>query len=139
MFDKFCNSSYGLRMPTELKQLLDHIGYSERPQQTRLFEHLITLDHTGVIAQAGTGVGKSIAVLAAAVHLHRKWGKQVLIVTPLISLMDQYMASDVPSTSKCFGISIEELRGKRHYACELDEDGCPGHDGGCTAEDWAAG
>lgn len=126
-------------MTNELTELLDHIGYDERPQQTRLFEHLITLDNTGVIAQAGTGVGKSIAVLAAAVHLYRKYEKQVLIVTPLISLMDQYMRSDVPSTAKCFGISIEELRGKRHYPCELDEDGCPGHDGGCTAEEWVAG
>lgn len=126
-------------MTNELTQLLDHIGYSERPQQTRLFEHLITLDNKGVIAQAGTGVGKSIAVLAAAVHLHRKFEKQVLIVTPLISLMDQYMRSDVPSTADCFKISIEELRGKRHYKCEKDEEGCPGHEGGCTGESWTAG
>lgn len=123
----------------ELKLLLDHIGYSERSQQTRLFEHLITLDHQGVIAQAGTGVGKSIAVLAAAVHLHRKYGKQVLIVTPLLSLMDQYMRSDVPSTAACFNIKIEELRGKRHYRCDKDEDGCPGYEGGCTSESWLEG
>jgi Rad3-related DNA helicase len=126
-------------MTNELTDLLAHIGYSERPQQTKLFEHLITLDNQGVIAQAGTGVGKSIAVLASAVHLYRKYQKQVLIVTPLLSLMDQYMRSDVPETAKCFGINIQELRGKRHYACEKDEEGCPGHEGGCVAEEWSAG
>jgi Rad3-related DNA helicase len=130
---------------TELLTLLAHIGYEQRPQQTALFDHLITLDHDGVIAQAGTGVGKSIAVLAAAAHLHGKYRKQVVIVTPTRVLMDQYLAKDAPAAADCFGLSIEELRGKRWYACEkggdgtAEDGGCPGHDGGCTAESWSEG
>jgi Rad3-related DNA helicase len=130
---------------TELTRLLAHIGYDQRPQQTALFEHLKTLDHDGVIAQAGTGVGKSIAVLAAAAHLHDHYGKQVLIVTPTRVLMDQYMKSDAISASSCFCLSIEELRGKAWYACEQGGDGtaenggCPGYEGGCEATAWAEG
>jgi Rad3-related DNA helicase len=130
---------------SELQRLLAHIGYDQRPQQTALFEHLKTLDHDGVIAQAGTGVGKSIAVLAAAAHLHDHYGKQVLIVTPTRVLMDQYMKSDAPAAAACFGLAVEELRGKAWYACEMGGDGtaenggCPGFDGGCSATEWEAG
>jgi Rad3-related DNA helicase len=130
---------------TELLTLLAHIGYEQRPQQTALYEHLITLDHSGVIAQAGTGVGKSIAVLAAAAHLHTKYGRQVVIVTPTRVLMDQYLKSDAPAAAECFHLSVEELRGKRWYACDkggdgsAEEGGCPGSDGGCTADSWANG
>lgn len=136
----FRKSSYALPM-TELTTLLAHIGYAPRPQQVALYEHLITLDNNGVIAQAGTGVGKSIAILAAAVRLNRETGKQVLIVTPTRVLMDQYMASDAPATAECFGLSVEELRGKRWYACarsaKIDEQaGCMGRDSNCTEMEW---
>ena len=75
----------------ELHDLLSHIGYQSRPQQETLFNHLCDIDHDGTIVQAGTGVGKSIAVIAAAVHAYRKTGIQSLIVTPTRVLMDQYM------------------------------------------------
>lgn len=129
---------------TELQTLLQHIGYSPRVPQTKLYEHLITLDHKGVIAQAGTGVGKSIAVLAAAAHLRVKYDTQALVVTPTRVLMDQYMASDAPKTGEAFGMDVRELRGKRWYYCFKttnetgDPDaGCQGSDIGCTATHWA--
>lgn len=126
---------------SELSTLLAHQGYAPRPQQVALFEHLIGLDNTGVIAQAGTGVGKSIAVLAAAVRLHQETEKQALIVTPTRILMDQYLRSDAPATAACFDLSVEELRGKRWYACarsaKIDpEAGCLGRDSNCTEMEW---
>jgi Rad3-related DNA helicase len=127
---------------TELTTLLQHIGYSERAPQTKLYEHLITMDHDGVIAQAGTGVGKSIAILAAAAHLRAKWDHQVLVVTPTRVLMDQYMASDAPKTGECFGLDVRELRGKRWYYCQVsaemgaEDEGCLGRDGDCTETRW---
>lgn len=132
-------------MTTELAQLLKHLNYESRSQQEALFEHLITVDHTGVVAQAGTGVGKSIAVLAAAAYLHGVYDKQVLIVTPTRILMDQYLKRDAPAAAACFKLSIEELRGKAWYACEKGGDGsaemggCPGFEGGCEAAEWQAG
>jgi Rad3-related DNA helicase len=131
-------------MTSELTTLLDHIGYAPRPQQVALYEHLITLDHDGVIAQAGTGVGKSIAILAAAAHLREKFDRQVLVVTPTRVLTDQYMASDAPATGDCFGLDVRELRGKRWYYCARTEQstgadmGCEGRDVDCTEKEWTA-
>jgi Rad3-related DNA helicase len=127
---------------TELTTLLQHLGYDERPQQTKLFEHLITMDHDGIIAQAGTGVGKSIAILAAAAHLRKKYDHQVLVVTPTRILMDQYLKRDAPESGKCFGMEVRELRGRRWYYCQVsaemgaEDEGCLGRDGDCTESRW---
>lgn len=130
-------------MTNELHQLLDHIGYSARPQQEKLFDLLSNVDKDGVIAQAGTGTGKSIAVLAAAARAYRETEIQSLIVTPTRVLMDQYMAKDVPSAAECFGLDIAELRGRRWYECDLSIDlvegdgkGCMGKDVNCSLPAW---
>ena len=130
-------------MTNELHQLLDHIGYSPRPQQEKLFDLLSNVNNRGVIAQAGTGTGKSIAVLAAAARAYHDTGIQSLIVTPTRILQDQYMAKDAPAAAACFDLSITELRGKRWYDCDrsidLIEDGgkgCMGKDSGCSLPKW---
>jgi Rad3-related DNA helicase len=132
-------------MTTELHDLLAHVGYEPRSQQTKLFELLTNVDQKGVIAQAGTGTGKSIAVLAAAAHARRKTGIQSLIVTPTRILQDQYMAKDAPAAAACFDLSITELRGRRWYQCdqsapllsEQSDRGCLGKDSGCSLASWA--
>ena len=133
-------------MTNELHELLTHVGYSSRPQQEKLFALLTGDNPNGVIVQAGTGTGKSLAVLAAAVAAYRATGIQSLIVTPTRVLMDQYMASDAPATAECFDLSITELRGKRWYSCErsfdlMDEGqiGCMGKDADCSLPKWRRG
>lgn len=135
-------------MTNELHQLLAHVGYSARPQQEKLFDLLSNVTTDGVIVQAGTGTGKSIAVLAAAARAYNNTGIQSLIVTPTRILMDQYMAKDAPAAAVCFGMSIAELRGKRWYDCDLSLDllgapvepgqptGCMGKDSGCSLKGW---
>lgn len=134
-------------MTNELHQLLAHIGYSPRPQQEKLFDLLSNVTTDGIIAQAGTGTGKSIAVLAAAAKAFHDTSIQSLVVTPTRILMDQYMASDAPAAAECFGVSIRELRGKRWYDCDLSFDligepeegkptGCMGKDSGCSLPKW---
>lgn len=135
-------------MTDHLKRLLDAEGYAERAPQRALYEHIRVPG--GVVAQAGTGVGKSIAVLAAAGYVHERTGRQSLIVTPTRVLMDQYMAHDAPLAGKTFGLEVAELRGMSHYFCEqtrhAHEDimgrpyelGCDGQDVGCS-EDKALG
>jgi Rad3-related DNA helicase len=133
-------------MTNELHQLLDHIGYKARPQQEKLFDLLSGVSTTGVIAQAGTGTGKSIAVLAAAARAFHTTGIQSLVVTPTRILMDQYMASDAPAAAECFGLDIAELRGRRWYDCDISADlvggdsdgpsGCMGRDVDCSIKAW---
>lgn len=128
---------------THLDTLLDSIGYTHRAEQDRLYEALTYADNRGVVVQAGTGVGKSIAVLAAAARAFEQTGNQSLIVTPTRVLMDQYMAKDVPNAAKAFGLDFTELRGRAHYWCERSkfradmlnvpyDVGCWGEDVNCT-------
>lgn len=100
-----------------LDRVLDHIGFSPRPQQRALFGHLLTLDERGVVAQAGTGTGKSLAILSAAAEWRRRTGKPSLVVTPTNVLMDQYVQVDAPRVAEALGIVIRPLKGRNRYLC----------------------
>lgn len=102
---------------TTLTKILDSIGFAPRPQQVALYEHLLTADRQGVVAQAGTGTGKSIAVLAAAVDWHARTGNPSLVVTPTNVLMDQYLTVDAPRVQAATGARIESLKGRNRYLC----------------------
>ena len=133
---------------TELKQLLEARGFSERRAQNHLYDHLISADHQGVIAQAGTGTGKSMAILAAAAHQARSTGEQSIVVTPTLTLMNQYRDGDTPWAVKAFDdLWFCEVRGMAHYRCEMSVQvqamigvehhmGCLGFDVGCTQKGW---
>lgn len=135
-------------MTTELQQILAARGYDERPAQSRLYEHLIRATHDGVVAQAGTGVGKSMGILAAAAHMARKTGEQSVIVTPTLTLMNQYRDGDTPWAREAFpDLAFAEVRGMSHYYCQqsvafqgaLDIEhtgGCLGGDGECSQKGW---
>lgn len=133
--------------PSALDKILEARGFAPRKEQVALFEHLVKADHAGVIAQAGTGVGKSLAILAAATHLSRENHQQSIIVTPTLALMDQYVNSDLPAARDAFpSVSYAELRGADHYHCEMTESlyvmdepypgGCGGQDAGCSKKAW---
>lgn len=133
---------------SELHQLLAARGFSTRPAQERLYEHLITATNRGVIAQAGTGTGKSMGILAAAAHRARNTGEQSVIVTPTLTLMNQYRDGDTPWAERAFeDLAFQEIRGMAHYRCEqsiqvqamVDVEhtgGCLGGDAGCTQKGW---
>lgn len=128
----------------ELQELLAARGFDERPAQNRLFEHLIQATRQGVIAQAGTGTGKSMGILAAAAHKARATGEQSIVITPTLTLMNQYRDGDTPWAVKAYeDLAFAEVRGMAHYRCEqsiaslaaIDLEhtgGCLGFDAGCT-------
>lgn len=134
---------------TELEEYLAAAGFGPRRAQTDLYDHLISATKTGVIAQAGTGTGKSAAIISAAAHRARLTGRQSIIVTPTLTLMNQYRDGDIPIAEEAFrDLLIGELRGRAHYHCDVARDsaaligldytiGCEGGDGGCTAAHWA--
>ena len=134
---------------TELEEYLEVAGFEPRRSQTDLYEHLIGATQRGVIAQAGTGTGKSAAVISAAAHMARATQTQSLIVTPTLTLMNQYRDGDLPVAYDAFpDLVFAELRGRAHYWCEMTKSGydvmqsdyfggCDGADGGCTLSGWA--
>jgi len=118
-------------MTSHLTQILEHIGFSPRLQQVTLFQALCSTDETGVVAQAGTGTGKSIAALAAAAHWWEKTGLPSLIVVPMNTLLRQYIEVDAPRVEEALGITIKSLMGRNRYLC----DAAPGFAGVSRAPD----
>lgn len=133
---------------TTLDDILAAKGYEPREPQVSLFNHLIGATRAGVIAQAGTGTGKSLAILAAATYRVLEHGERAIVVTPTLALMDQYVSGDIPIAREAFPeVSFRELRGRAHYYCDQAksihdtmgrpyEKGCEGSDGGCTYKGW---
>ena len=92
-------------------------GYRERPGQVALAQAISqTLDASGcLVAEAGTGVGKTFAYL---VPLLRHAGKTV-ISTATRHLQDQLYTRDLPRIKAALGVSIQTaiLKGRSNYLC----------------------
>lgn len=116
-----------------LQKVLEHLGYDERPQQALLFKTVRQLDQGDAIVQAGTGVGKSLAVLSAAVDVARWAGRPSLVVAPTNILLDQYADKDAPAVEAALGVKIRPLKGRAHYLC----DSAPGWMDEELARRWA--
>ena len=95
--------------------------YEERQAQVDLAGDVArTLEHGGVLmAEAPTGVGKSLAYLLPAV-LHAVEGEErVVVATCTRSLQDQLSERDLPALLEALGLAIPfaVLKGKSNYLC----------------------
>ena len=92
-------------------------NYSVRKQQVKLSEAIYDSYQSGtnLLAEAPTGIGKSMAGLVAA---HNQFGK-VLIATATKALQEQYFNKDMPFMQKVFGESFtySMLKGRSNYVC----------------------
>jgi ATP-dependent DNA helicase DinG len=95
--------------------------YEERPQQTRM---ALAVDRTmrdgGVLlAEAGTGVGKSFAYLVPAVAAAAERGERVVIATHTIALQEQLLGKDVPFLSGVMPaeFSVVLAKGRGNFLC----------------------
>ena len=72
-------------------------------------------DKKHLIAEAGTGTGKSIAYLIPAMHASEK----VVISTNTKTLQDQLFEKDIPFLNNIFkrDIKIALAKGKQNYVC----------------------
>lgn len=109
-----------------LAQLLP--GYELREEQLRTSEAVEKAMEEGLpcIAEAGTGVGKTLAYLIPAVRAAYK-GKRTVISTHTINLQNQLMQKDIPLVLRLFPDSEERifpvlLKGRGNYLCKLELD-----------------
>jgi len=98
--------------------LSQHIsGFSARPQQQEMAERIQEcLENSSVlIAEAGTGTGKTFAYLAPAILS----GQKVFISTGTKNLQDQLFGKDLPTLRKALAqpISAALLKGRSNYLC----------------------
>lgn len=100
-------------------------GYEPREPQIQLAREVARALATGshLVGEAGTGTGKSFAVLVPAVHWTREMGKRVVVSTGTIALQEQYMGKDVPFLQQVLAdempFSAALIKGKGNYLCRL--------------------
>jgi Rad3-related DNA helicase len=89
-------------------------------QRTLAIEVARTLEHGGVLmAEAPTGVGKSLAYLLPAVLHAAATGERVVVATCTRSLQDQLHERDLPAVLAAVGVElpVAMLKGKQNYLC----------------------
>jgi ATP-dependent DNA helicase DinG len=94
-------------------------GYEERRAQRKLAEAVAeVLDAGGLLlAEAGTGTGKTLAYLLPAVEL----GRRVVVSTGTKNLQEQLVQKDIPILARALGreLSVAVMKGRANYLCLL--------------------
>ncbi len=92
-------------------------GYRTRPQQVEMAGRILAAIETNraLIAEAGTGTGKTFAYLAPALLA----GGKVIVSTGTKTLQDQLFQRDLPTVRDALGVAatIALLKGRANYVC----------------------
>lgn len=95
-------------------------GFEDRPEQRELAVEIErTFAEGGVlVAEAGTGVGKSIAYLLPALG-RALLGERTIVSTHLLPLQDQLIRKDLPALQSALGtdVPVAVLKGRSNYLC----------------------
>jgi ATP-dependent DNA helicase DinG len=98
-----------------LEQVLP--GYEARSEQAALAGEVETALASGehLLAEAGTGTGKSLAYLIPALAS----GKRVVVSTATKALQEQLLTKDVPTAAAALGreVQVAVLKGRQNYLC----------------------
>ncbi len=92
-------------------------GYEPRPEQAALAASveraLVRGEH--LLAEAGTGTGKSLAYLLPALQS----GRRVVVATATKALQEQLLTKDVPVAAAALGreVRVAVLKGRQNYLC----------------------
>jgi ATP-dependent DNA helicase DinG len=122
-------------------------GYRAREEQVRMAREFVRVLEDGgrLMLEGGTGVGKSLAYLAAAIPfaMERAAGgvrEPLLISTRTKLLQDQLLAKDIPAAAAMFGhpgLRALSIKGRANYVCtrRLLQVLAEGREPGLFAED----
>ena len=106
------------RVFAEQGLLAEHIdGYQPRQQQIELAEKVAEAldEHQVLVAEAGTGTGKTFAYLAPALLS----GQKVFVSTGTKNLQDQLFNKDIPKLREVLSTPFTTalLKGRANYLC----------------------
>ncbi|MCJ7702518.1 MAG: hypothetical protein MUO62_13125 [Anaerolineales bacterium] len=113
----------------EVASILEHGGafsryfsnFEQRPEQVEMLRAITSAISDGqhLLAEAGTGVGKSFAYLIPAALWAYQNGLRVVISTNTINLQDQLINKDIPDLQEILGLDIRAnvLKGRANYLC----------------------
>ena len=95
--------------------------YEYRPQQQQLASEIAQtlVSQRSLVAEAGTGVGKSLGYLIPSIKYAISSGKKCLISTHTINLQEQLLNKDVPLAARLLGVPVTYtlLKGRQNYLC----------------------
>ncbi len=95
-------------------------GYEDRAEQRELAAAIerTFADGGALVAEAGTGVGKSMAYAVPALA-SAAIGERVIISTHTLPLQDQLVRKDLPALQLAVGteVSVAVLKGRSNYLC----------------------
>ncbi|TES91707.1 MAG: DEAD/DEAH box helicase [Anaerolineales bacterium] len=95
--------------------------FEQRPEQVELCRAIATALSEGqhLLAEAGTGIGKSLAYLIPAAIWALENNTRVVISTNTINLQDQLINKDIPDIQEVLDIPIlaTVLKGRNNYLC----------------------
>ncbi len=94
-------------------------GFRPRQSQTEMARAIAEAiaQQSTLIAEAGTGTGKTFAYLVPALL----WGGKVIVSTGTKNLQDQLFLRDIPTVRKALNapVSIALLKGRANYVCHF--------------------
>ena len=95
-------------------------GFEDRPEQRQLAIEIERTFATGgvLVAEAGTGVGKSVAYSLPAIG-RAQAGERVIVSTHTLPLQDQLVRKDLPALQAALGtdVRVAVLKGRSNYLC----------------------
>jgi len=98
-------------------------AYEPRAEQAALAAAVERALATGehLVAEAGTGVGKSLAYLVPALQS----GRRVVVATATKALQEQLLEKDVPVAAAAVGreVDVQVLKGRANYLCRRQLQG----------------
>ncbi len=96
-----------------------HPAYEDRPMQRELSAAVVEAYNSGgiVVAEAGTGTGKSIAYLVPAIRWAVTNRERTVVSTNTINLQEQLVVKDLPFLRRALGESFRFalVKGRRNY------------------------
>ncbi len=97
-------------------------GFALRESQIEMAEACAAAfyDEGMLLAEAGTGTGKTLAYLIPALIFRLKaQGEQIIISTQTLNLQSQILNSDIPRLGKNLGLEFKAVpaRGRNNYLC----------------------
>src|SRR5215510_274298 len=98
-------------------------GFEPRAEQAALAAAVELALATGehLVAEAGTGTGKSLAYLLPALES----GQRVVVATATKALQEQLLAKEVPAAARALGrdVDVAVLKGRQNYVCRRQLQG----------------
>ncbi|MGA0845530.1 MAG: ATP-dependent DNA helicase [Luteolibacter sp.] len=115
----FCDAVSEAFSPKGLLSKSRDFEFRQEQQQLAVAVARALTESEALVAEAGTGVGKSLAYLLPAARFALETGRKAVISTHTINLQEQLIRKDIPIVRKIIGDELPAvlLKGRQNYLC----------------------